>query len=331
MADVPIDHDVIEQLGRSLFGQLSPLTGTRGTGQVTVVNSTGSAIVLPKNMYLLPVKGTIALELADDLVFKTRANPATLREHGQGGDWTIPANSSLAVGIWSNLGGARHNLPAGTLFYWDPPLVGLPPTVTLLANITDGVDKPDDPVIQRAVYYEQLSAASLQSDLHKGRLSQLPGVILTWEQSTPLEGRASGANQGSTRPYDTVRIFAENYRLFVVVGSYQGDKQRRSSGLVLMQAITRLISDQVMTRDYETLCNLGSLEILNRQRFTRDDRTYVYSLAFRLNRSIKRLEERDFNQWLKTREQATLPGRPSPEPTSPIELVDVEFPIPPGT
>lgn len=323
MADLPIDHDVLEQIARAVLGQISPLTGTRGTGSVTVENDTDDPIVVPKNMYLLPIRGT---ELADDLVFKTAPNPVTIEEHGVGGDWTIPPHDELAIGIRSNLGGARHNLEAGTVFRWDPPLSELGAECELVADITDGADKADDPKVQRAVYYEDLSSARVQDDLFKGRLSQLPGVLLSWEGSTPLEGRASGANQGSTRPQDTVRIFAENYRLFVIVAEYSSDKRRRGSGLRVVQALTRLLTDQVQTRDYETLTNLGSLEILARSRFSRDDRHYVYTIPFRVNRSMKRLEERTFTPWLKTRTQAALPGRIAPEPTTPLTIVDATDP-----
>lgn len=327
MADVPIDHDVIEQVARAVLGQISPITGTRGTGAVLVENDTADPIVVPKNMYLLPRRG-VTDELNDDLVFKTAPNPDTLGEHGVGGDWTIPPGDSLAIGIRSNLGGARHNLPEGTVFLWDPPLSEIGPECTLVAAITDAAEKETEPVVRRAVYYEDLAANRIQADLHKGRLAQLPAVMITWEQSVPLEGRASGANQGSTRVQDTVRIFAENYRLFVVVAEYSSDKRRRNSGLRVVQALTRLLTDQVTSRDFERLTVLGSLEILSRSRFTRDERNYVYTIPFRVNRSLQRLEERTFVPWLTTRVRTALPGRAAPEPTGALEVVDVTVDMP---
>ncbi len=324
---VPIDHDVIEQTARAIFGQMSPITGTRGTGAVLLVNDTDDPIVVPKNMYLLPRLGT-SNELRDELVFKTKPNPATLEEHGVGGDWTIPPHDSLEVGIQSNLGGTRHNLPAGTVFLWDPPLSQLVAECSLVADITDGAEKTDDPVVRAAVYYEDLASNRIAEDMHKGRLRNLPAVALTWEQSTPIEGRASGANQGATRKNDTVRMFSEHYKLFVIVSEYSSDKRRRGNGLRVVQALTRLLTDQVTTRDFERITNMGSLEILGRARFSRDERHYVYVIPFRLSRSMKMLEDRTFTPFLKARVQASLPGHDAPEPTTRLELVDETVTIP---
>lgn len=324
----PIDFDVIEALARAMLGQISPLSGTRATGQVTVTNPTGSAILLPRNMYLLPSVGG---QVANDLLFKTLPNPATSEPHGQGGGWTIPANGSLPVDVTSNLGGARHNLPAaGTVLRFNPPLDGLDLDTELVADMTGGADRDSEPSIQRAVYYEELAGAQVEKDLNGGRLAKLPGVMLVWKQSTPYEGRTAGTNQGSTRLEDGARGFAENFSIFVVVGSHESDRARRSAGLRLMQAITLLLTDQQVTRDYERLTALGSLEILNRSRFARSERHYIYAINLRVNRVIRRVEERSFVPWLRTDLQQALPGREAPEPTDPLVDVHIGVPIPPG-
>ncbi len=328
MAEVPIDHDVIEQLARAVIGQLSPLSGTRGTGRVLVVNDTADEITLEKNMYLLPNVGSLG-ELADDLVFKTRPNPDTLEEHGQGGVWTIPANDELAVDVWSNLGGARHNLPAGTLLRWDPPLTGLAPTVVLVDAITDAANKADLPRLDALVYYEDLDSARIAKDLASGRITT-PGAFLIWEGSTPAEGRTAGTNQGSTRADTERRFFAENYRLFFAVSDVSSDRVRRGGGLRLLQGATRLLSDQQVTFDFEQLTGLGALEITSRSRFIRGERHYVYQLAFRMNRVLRRLDTRSFIPWLQTHIVASAPGREAPEPTTPFVMADVTDPNPPG-
>jgi hypothetical protein len=328
MSQVPVDHDVIEQLARAVIGQLSPLSGTRGTGRVLVVNDTASAITLEKNMYLLPNVGTLG-ELADDLVFKTRPNPDTLEAHGEGGVWTIPANDELEVDVWSNLGGARHNLPAGTTFRWDPPLTGLGPTCTLVDAITDAANKPDLPRLDALVYYEDLDSAKIAKDLAAGRIST-PGGFLIWEGSTPTEGRTASTNQGSTRADSERRFFCENYRIFVAVSDHSSDRERRGGGVRLLQGITRFLSDQQVTSDFEQLTGLGALEITGRSRFIRGERHYVYQLAFRVNRVIRRLDTRSFIPWLQTHIVASAPGREAPEPTTPFVMADVTDPNPPG-
>ena len=324
----PIDQDLIEQIGRAVFGQLSPITGTRATGTIHVDNTLGSdAVVVEKNMYLLPVVGG---ELREELVYKTRPNPATLRQHGQGGAWTVPAGEALDVDIWSNLGGTRHNLPSGTLFRWDPPLFGLGPTVLLNAAMTDGADRGEGETrVQRAGYYEELDAAAINRDLQGGRLYELPAVMLTWQQSAPAEGRTAGTNQGSTRGPAGVRFFSETFRLYVIVGEHSSDKRRRGGGLRVLQALTRLLSDQEQTRDFETLTNMGSLEILARNRYSRSERHYVYSLTFRVMRTINLLEERTFTPWLETHLQVATPGDPATVDTE-LLRVDVTDPNPPG-
>ena len=332
---IPIDHDVVEQLARAVLGQLAPLTGTRATGAVTVENDTDDDVEIGKNSYLLPVVGSHEGpgkgELRDDLVFKTAANPATLGAHGKGGGWVVPAHDSLAVGIVSNVGGAQHNLPEGTVFQWDPPLDFLGARCELAADMTDGAPPPDGsrvPVL-RVAYYEDLNSAAIERDIQSARL-QLPGLVLCWEQSTPAEGRTAGINQGGTRNSDGRRMFMEWFRLFVVVGHHSTDARRRGTGLRILQACTRLLTDQQITRDFERLVSQGSLEILSRNRFSRDERHYVYTLGFRVQRVYSVLDARSFVPWLQTHLMAALPGREAPEPTDPLTIVDVTDPNPPG-
>lgn len=331
----PIDFDELEALARAILGQLSPLTGTRGTGVVTVTNPSGAAVLLEPNMYLLPVVGSAepegGAELADDLVFKVAPNPATALPYNKGGQWTIPAGGSLPVAIRSNLGGARHNLPAGTVFRFDPLLDDLGETATLVSAITDAADRPEGSLaVHRAVYYEDLDAAQIERDIAGGRLSRLPGIMLVWNQSLPVEGRTATTNQGSTRLADGIRAFAEQYRLFIVSTTRAGDRQRRSEGHRIMQAVTRLLTDQQVSNDGETLTNMGSLEVQSRARFVRNERHYVYALQLRLNRIYSRTDTRTFVPWLRTHLQQALPGRQAPEPTTPLVVVDIGVPIPPG-
>jgi hypothetical protein len=331
----PIDHDVIEQLARATLAQLNPLSGDRGTGSVLVDNTAGGTDVsIDQNMYLLPVLGSEAGagkgELRDDLIFKTAPNAATALPHARGGAWVVPAGETLAVTIRSNLGGTRHNLKAGTTLYWDPPLPGVGPSVSLIADITDGAERASAPKIARAAYYEGLDQTAIEQDLQGGRLSALPAVMLVWQQSAPAEGRTAGTNQGSTRAAAGVRFMSETFELYVIVGDHSSDKRRRGNGLRLLQAVTRFLSDQVQNTDGEYLATLGSLEVLSRNRYSRDGRHYVYALTFRVMRTLNQVDFRSYTPWLQTHLQATLPGRESPEPTDPILLVDVTDPNPPG-
>lgn len=322
---VPVDHDTLEQLARAILAQLAELSGTRATGAVHVVNDTGAAIDVEMNSYLWPI---VSGETRPELLFKVAPNPATLLPHGQGGAWTVPAHGSLDVGIRSNLGGLRHNLAAGTVFLWDPPLDGLGPSVTLNADMTDGANRSSDPRIVAGAYYEGLDAAQMSKDLFGAGVDGLPAVVIVWQQSAPAEGRTAGTNQGSTRLADGARLFAEYFTLYVVVSDIRSDKRRRNNGLRLLQACTRLLSDQQQTLDYEMLTSIGSLEILGRSRYARTENQYVYALPMRMNRVYPRYDNRNFTPWLTSHITATLPGRDAPEPTDPITMVDVTEDMP---
>lgn len=325
---LPVDFDSIEALARAILAQLAPLTGERGTGSVVVSNPSGAAVELDPNMYLLPV---VDGELADDLVFKVTPNPATVQPHGKGGAWTIPAGGTATVAIRSNLGGARHNLRAGTVLRFDPVLEPLARDVELVASISDGADFADDELaLRRAVYYEDMDPAAVERDIAGGRLARLPGAMIVWTQSTPYEGRTAGTNQGSTRLADGIRGFAENFRLFVVSATAASSGKRRGDGLRLLQTISRLLTDQQTNDDGEQLTSLGSLEIINRSRFVRNEKHYVYALTLRVNRVLARTDTRSFVPWLRTRLLQRAPGREAPEPTTPLTIVDIGVPIPPG-
>lgn len=324
MADIPIDFDVIGSLARAILAQISPLTGTRATGLVSVNNPSADDVVVPQSAYLLPVVRT---ELSDDLVFKVDANPATVDTYGRGGDWVVPAFGSLEIAVKSNLGGARHNLPEATVMRWDPPRPGIDLEASVVADMTDGADGE---FLQRASYYEQLEASALAKDMQAGRLSKLPAAMLVWLDSTPVEGRTAGTNQGSTRLADGMRMFRETFDLYVISTSFSGHHKRQATGLTLLQAVTRLLTDQQVNRDGEILTSMGSLEIISRNRYARDDKAYVYALRFRVSRLLARLEDRTFTPWLRTRLVELAPGREAPEPTDPMTRVDVVDPNPPG-
>lgn len=310
-----VDFDAIQSLARAVLAQLSPLTGTRATATLRIVNATGDAVVLPPNVYLVPVVGN---DRADDLLFKTARDPATALAHNQGGNWTVPDGTSEGVIVTSNVGGARHNLAAGTPVLFDPPIEGL--TATLA---TPGVGGTDAAIVRRANYFEELDGARLERDLHAARVNTLPGVVIVWSSSEPAEGRTSGLSQGSTRIADGVRIFRETFDLFVIAASLGGDERRRNAGLVALQAVTRLLTDQRANRDGEALAAIGGLEIVGRDRFARSERTYAYRLQLRVSRLdtiTPNVDPASYPQWLTTQLDVALPGREAPEPDAPLTL-----------
>jgi len=308
--------NAIEGLGRALFAVLSPLTGTRATGAVSVTSPAGG--ILPPNTYLLPVVGG---QLRDDLLYKTR------RQSAAASDWAVAAGVPTYVGITSNVGGAQHNLPAGTVFRFDPPLAGFDATATLDADMTDGASA--DQLVRRVAFFEDMDSTNPSKDIFAAKLGDYPALMLVWQDSEPVEGMTAGLTQGSTRGGRKVRFMRERFVLYVITGRLTGDGSRRQEGLTILQAATRLLSDRQQNADGEQLSYIGSgVEVNERTRLRRGERHYIYALRLRANSVLQPIDERTFQAWNHTDYGGALPGREAPEPTDPLTVLDALDPMP---
>jgi len=319
-----LDFDRISSLARALLAAMAPATGIRASGSLAVTAPAGGGeVTIPRNAYAVPV---VSGQLRHDWLFKVGPNPATLNPNQTGGDWPIADGATESVALVSNLGGARHNLPLGTVFRWLPPVPGIAETAALDVATTGGVDST---ILRRAAYFEDVSPAIVAKDLFAGSLTDFPAAAVIWSTSSPVEGRTSGAGQGSTRVGQGLRFIRETFTIVVAAGDNTSDTRRRSNGLVAVQAITRLITDRRVNDDCEVLSAIGAgVEVVTRRRLTRTQNLYVYDITVRLNSLLRRVETRTFNQWLTAHLEAALPGREAPEPTDPLTLVDVDDPIP---
>lgn len=306
----PLTLNSIERLGRALFATLAPATGVRATGLVTVA---GLAAVLPANTYLIPVVGG---QLRDDLLFKTREARAF-------------SDAPLSVAITSNVGGSRHNLPAGTVFRFNPPLDAdsFAPTATLDADMLDGSD--EGALIRRVAFYEDLDSASPSNDLFVSKIGDR-GVMLIWSKSEPAEGAMAGLRQGNNRAGRTRKFWREHFVLYVVVSRLTSDASRRQDGQVITQVITRLLTDRMQNDDGEQLSTVGGgVEITERARLGRSANHYIYGIQLRLNQTLEATPDgRVFAPWLRTSYGGALPGREPPEPIQDLVIVDVLDPMP---
>jgi len=324
----PLNLDTLQLLARALIAQMAPATGTRATGTMSVTAPAGGGdLTLERNTYMMPV---VDRELRQDWLFKVGPDPSTLNSDGTGGDWLIPDGTTVGgIAILSNVGGLRHNIPAGSLLRFDPPVPGFdpdePPFVE--AELTDGNDSAA--LIKRVNYFEDVSPADVAQDFFAADLPVFPAVAVVWESSEPLEGRTAGASQGSTRLKRGTRAFRETFAIIIAAGQHSSDKKRRHAGLTVMQAISRLISDRKCNDDGETLSTMGAgAEINGRGRFVRQANLYVYTLSVRLNSVLQGIDSRAFNDWLTVNLEQALPGREAPEPTTPLTVVDIDDPIP---
>lgn len=304
----PIDIDQLELLARAIFGALAPITGVRATGLVTATALPGSVDAqLPKNTYLRPV---VRGELREDLLFKTTEA------------WTqTPGTSEAGLPITSQLGGSRHNLPAGTVLRFDPVPPGFAPTVTLDAPMTDGSNAGAH--LLSTAFFEDLDSTNPEADIFAALLT-VPALLLVWTRDEPMDGIAGGAGQGDTRRRRGVKSYRSNFIAYIVVGRLQGDTGRRREGILLMQMVSRLLTDRMQNDDGEQLSTFGSgVEITGRSRYRRDAKTYIYAVTFRVNQTLEKAPDtRAFADWDRTHTRGALPGREAPEPTTPIDIVD---------
>ncbi len=266
--------NVIEQLGRALFAQLSPLTGARATGIITLISDALSLFELPANTYLVPVVGG---QLREDLLYKVAPNPATANT---GGSWVIDSGGN-SIPIISNVGGARHNLPAGTVFRFSPPVPNITSAV-LPFDLAAGSDA--GALVRRVAFFEDLDSSNPSKDIFAAKLGDYPALMLVWQDSEPAEGTTAGLRQGANRGARKVRFMRERFVLYVITGRLEGDGSRRQDGLVVMQAVTQLLTDRQQNIDGEQLSTVGAgVEVNERTRLRRGERHYIYALRWRTN------------------------------------------------
>lgn len=333
-----LNLNTIEQLQRAIFAHVGVLAGTRGTGTVTVAAAGASDVVLPANTYLLPLQDNRELDFVRP--YKVVANPAPVGDEALGeglpGGWTVPGSGELAVPIQSNTGGAIHNLPAGNLFRFDPPVPGLAEVATLGAAITDASNTIPDiegletltgspALVRRLAFWEQLGGADQVREFFQAGSGDFPAMLLAWVTSTPLQGRTSGGDQGNTRVGRGERAFREGFVLYCGSAKLSAPTPRRNEALVLMQAASRLLTDRSLNIDLEYLTSMGGgIEITGRRLAFRSEQAEVYQVTFEANQLLEQVDiARTFNPWRKTSMVVQVPGREAPEPTDGLELVNV--------
>jgi hypothetical protein len=305
-----LTDNAIERLGRALLATLTPITGVRATGTVTVTAG-AVAVSIPRNAYLLPVVGG---QLRDNLPFKT-TEAIELEPH-----------ESAPVAITSNVGGARHNLVAATPFRFDPPIF-LPhapswePAPVLDETMTDGSDA--GALIRSVAIFEDVEEADPAEDSFAAKMGDTPSVVLSWIDSDPVDGTSAGLRTASTRAARGKKFYRENFVLYVRAGHLGGDHFRRREGIVLVQAVTTLLTDRMQNDDGEQLSTVGGgVEITSRAKLGRSTTSYLYGLRLRMSQTIERYDTRVFGPWDATRIVSQAPGREAPEPTTPLDLVD---------
>lgn len=233
----------ILDIERLVMACCQPITGERATGTVLLKSATGADVSVPHGFFLFPiVNGQVKYEFA----FKTVINPATDRLTGAArGAWTV-TTAGIAVSIWSNIGGARHNLPRGTRFVIDQPLRPELEQSPVTQTGTAGGEDPDgDLALFNFVSYEYFgSKPSLE--LFKSSIGgKFPAAIMHWVESEPADGLTSSAVSRPTHEGAGKASYSELFEILVVSSRADSKEERRGQGLRVMGELTEFLLDRV--------------------------------------------------------------------------------------
>jgi len=312
----PTGPSAIIALARALFALLTPITGERATGSVTVsAPGMGPGLAaLPVNSYLRPV---VNGKLREDLLFKTTE------------PWELALGTTESgVPITSNVGGARHNLPANTVLRFDPVPPGYARDVMLDAPMTDGSD--DGARLKSLAFFEDVDSSNPEADVFKAQLS-VPALMLTWVRTDPADGLNAGLSRGASRRGRNVVTVKEAFVAYIITGRLTSDPGRRSEGLQIAEAVSGLLTDRMQNDDGEQLSTVGSgIEFTGRSRYRRDEKTYIYTVTFRVNQTLEGTGSLslDVRPWDRSRVRGAVPGGVDPEPTDDLVTVDVTETMP---
>jgi hypothetical protein len=304
---------------RGILAVLSPQTGTRATGAVTAIASS-APVVLQRGEYLSPLVPAVsgaAPQLAPERVFKVAENPAT-----SDGSWTVAASPGTAVLIESNIGGARHNLSAPTTFRWDPPLDGLTPTAQLVATMTDGADPTFSEGLKNAVIFQEVGP-SRSLDIFRSKLGAFPAAMLIWTGSQPADGVTLPRTRRAQQMGASSQLWKELYVLQIIVSLDTSQHARRQQGLAILDDVTGWLTDRRSVDGYVVSAPDG-IQLMARFLDTggREPGPFyqnfaVYGLRLAATHAFTRTDTRTYNDWLKTKLDAT-----TSEANAPTDLSD---------
>lgn len=253
---------------RAILEVLRPLTGDPATGTATMT-ATGADIEVEAGSFLAPVRKTRGGSRKID-----RDNLVRTRE-----DTTI-TSTGTAVGIISMLGGARQNLPAGTVLRFDPPLEGVEETAPVAALMTGGADATGVGAVKQIVEAEQLESASAALDIFNAKVSSgAPAIVLAWDGSGPVERIGRG-----------VLSQVDSWTLFAIVSRADSSAGRRSEGRDIVDAIRGYLLDRGSVAGY--VFSSPPTQIVGRVRTAITKGSYVYAVQIETMSHPKRIETR---------------------------------------
>lgn len=280
---------------RAILEVLKPLTGSPATGTATVTAS-GADVVVPAGCFLAPVKKTRggSSKIDRDNLVRTRTA-------------TTVTGSGVAVDVITMLGGARQNLPAGTVLRFDPPLEGVEDTAPVVATMTGGADATGVGAVKHVVETEQIETATAALDLFNARASSgSPCIVLSWDST----GGTRKVGRGTL-------VQPERWTLFVIVSRVDSSASRRSEGREIMDAVEGYLLDRASVAGH--VFSSPPTSILGRVRTAITKSSYVYAVQIETFAHPKRIETRGetspdgemtWADWRRTKLDVELAGVP---------------------
>lgn len=258
----------IVEKARDLMSIMSAVTGTRGTGVVTVTAS-GADVILDMGDYAIPLLND---SYRDDLVIKVNEGPNTDKS------WTV-TSSGTDVNFMTNIGGARHNkIIATTNIEFDPPISGIASAV-VKTGFSGAADADGLGAVPSMVMYEQFDGSL--ADIKRSNLKDLPGILVIWNDGEPADG-ASTSQIDQQRLSDSATNNHETFQIVVIAERRESDHMRRLEGTRVLDLITGLLTN-VVGWDGRVVSTPSGIQIRRRWRRALADKRaavklYMYGL-----------------------------------------------------
>lgn len=308
----------IVDIARGIMAVCQPLTGTRSAGSVVLKNTSAQPVVVDPNSCLFPVvNGSVKYEL----VYKTARNPADAK-----GKWTLAPGASVTMPIFSNLGGVRMNLQAGTVFRLEASWsAGLATTVVVVAGTTGGDDPTDDLALYNFVLYENFGAKPTLELFKSAIGGKFPAAMIFWLESEPADGLSTSATNRPTHQGNGKTSYTEMFEIMIVSTREDSENNRRGQPLRIMDAMSMLLTDRFAV-DGSALSSPGGLHIRKRNRLGGEDGFYrtfqAYSITLSAQTTFVRVDDRVYDPLRKFRVDAPREDSPTDLPLVVNNLVD---------
>jgi hypothetical protein len=282
-----------------------PITGERATGAIVLKSATAGNVAVPRGRYLFPmVNGKVDHSRA----FKTMASNA------QGDPWSVtPAGT--AVAIHSNIGGARHNLPAGTRFVIDQPLRPDLVAQPILQTPTVGGDDPvGDLALFNFVSFDYFGSQPSLELFQSAIGGRFPAAIMFWEESEPSDGQTTSAVTRPTHRGAGNASYSELFEILVVSSRADSEHERRAQALRILDELTALLIDRQAV-DGVGMSSPGGIHIRGRYRVPGETQFYkafqVYGLRISVQVTYVKRDLREYAELRRFRIDAPREDHPA--------------------